>query len=281
MLKPLKAALGKWTPRDAGGARDPAALLAAAWPEIVGDEVARNSHPIKIVDDMLVVVTRSSGWSQQLGYLSEHVVAAVRARLPRAGIAQLRFRVGSVPDRTRRPAAADDAPAPRRAAGSAPPAESAEQAVERFRAAIDERRRAKTAAGWKTCAGCAALIAPGEALLCITCINARAQERASATARLLFEAPWLGYPGTAELVEGLTYREYESIRAALLSRWWETLARAGAAKRLSRDGRERLVASSYVVLQSKLPPEEISPAIVRNALGDELHDLIYGTEPKN
>ncbi len=62
----------------------------------------------------------------------------------------------------------------------------------------------------------------------------------------------------------------------LLSHWWGMLARARTAKRLSRDGRERLLASSYVLLQSKLAPEEIMPATVRNILGDELHDLLYG-----
>ena len=68
------------------------------------------------------------------------------------------------------------------------------------------------------------------------------------------------------------------IRNRLLSRWWETLARARASKRLSRDGRERTIASSYVVLKSKLPPEAIDPATVRNVLGDELHDVMYGME---
>ena len=96
--------------------------------------------------------------------------------------------------------------------------------------------------------------------------------------RLMFEAPWLGYAGTAQLIEGLTPADYESIRSRLLSNWWEALARVRASKRLSRDGRERTIASSYVVLKSKLPPEVIDPATVRNVLGDELNDLIYGTE---
>ncbi|MGB6966166.1 MAG: hypothetical protein WBD90_17085, partial [Xanthobacteraceae bacterium] len=42
-----------------------------------------------------------------------------------------------------------------------------------------------------------------------------------------------------------------------------------------RDGRERLVASSYVLLRSKIAPEDIMPATVRNVLGDELHELLY------
>ncbi len=72
-------------------------------------------------------------------------------------------------------------------------------------------------------------------------------------------------------------RSTSAIRSLLLARWWTMLVRARAqAKRLSSDGRERLAASSYVLLRSNLPPEEIMPATVRNVLGDELNDLLYG-----
>jgi hypothetical protein len=96
----------------------------------------------------------------------------------------------------------------------------------------------------------------------------------------LFEAPWLGYQGVAAQVEGLARDEYERIRKQLLARWWDTLVRAGRAGRLSRDGRERLIAGSYVVLKSGVSPEKIVPATVRNLLGDAIHELIYGMEPK-
>ncbi|MGC2407151.1 MAG: hypothetical protein WA431_12155, partial [Candidatus Cybelea sp.] len=111
---------------------------------------------------------------------------------------------------------------------------------------------------------------------CAACAAERAGARSAATARLLFEAPWLAYAGTASLVKGLQEEEYERIRTGLLKHWWGKLARARAAKQLSRDGSERIVASSYVLLQSKLPPEEIMSATVRGILGDELHDLLYG-----
>jgi hypothetical protein len=57
------------------------------------------------------------------------------------------------------------------------------------------------------------------------------------------------------------------------------LERARVAGHLSRDGRERLVASSYVLLRSKISPEEIMPATVRNVLGEELHELLYAGSP--
>jgi len=56
------------------------------------------------------------------------------------------------------------------------------------------------------------------------------------------------------------------------------LERARQAQRFSKDGIERTIASSYVVLKSELPPDEIRPATVRNVLGDELHDFLFGTE---
>ncbi|MGB8798055.1 MAG: hypothetical protein WCC70_10935, partial [Candidatus Aquilonibacter sp.] len=95
--------------------------------------------------------------------------------------------------------------------------------------------------------------------------------------RLLFEAPWLGFAGTAKLVEDLRQDEYESIRRRLLSRWWDRLRRVRLTGTLSRDGAERLIASSYVLLKSELAPERLTPAIVRNVLGDDLHELLYET----
>ncbi len=281
MLRRLNEAFAEWTPQErTRRLHDPLVLLAAGWDEIVGAGIARNSHPTRILDGALLVTTRSSAWSQQLSFLEERIVAAVRARFPQTSVVRLRFRVGKLPTVSRTPrtdGARGAVQAPRRDVAR-PPAATAAEAVARFRHGVDERERAKRDAGWKECGGCGALIAPRAGALCVTCANARAEKRMAAAARLLFEAPWLGYAGTAELVDGLTLQDYTSIRTRLLSRWWEALARARASKRLSRDGRERLIASSYVVLKSQLPPEAIDPATLRNVLGDELNELIYGTE---
>lgn len=279
-MKPLSEALGAWAP-PAGAARsaDPVAVLAAQWEDAVGAEVARNSLPARLADDTLAITTRSSAWSNQLSLLAEEILTAVRERLPGVSIQRLRFRVGRLnpPRAARLPLAASRRTGPLL---DRAPAASAEEALARWREDVAATRRAKQAAGWNECAGCAALVSPGAASLCIVCENARVQRRADDVERLLFDAPWLGYAGTAAAVSGLTIEEYESIRSRLLSRWWETLSKAKTAKRLSPDRRERSIASSYVVLRSKLPPDEIVPATVRNVLGDELHDLIYGMERK-
>ncbi|MGC1379900.1 MAG: DUF721 domain-containing protein, partial [Candidatus Baltobacteraceae bacterium] len=79
MLK-LSKALAGWKPAEKVAAREPLALLEACWPEIAGADVARNSHPTRIADGTLYVTTRSSAWSHQLSFLSEHVLRAVAAR---------------------------------------------------------------------------------------------------------------------------------------------------------------------------------------------------------
>jgi Dna[CI] antecedent, DciA len=275
----ISQAISQWTPAGDRFVADPLSLLQAGWSEIVGAEVAKNSSPSRIVAGTLIVVTRSAAWSHQLSFLAQRVRDAVAARLPSAGVERLRFRVGTLPKRAGAPPPSRNPAGPRHAAQAAPAA-TADQALERFARNVDAAKRAKRAAGWKECVACGVLVAPSRGRYCTTCGAERLQRRALATARLLFEAPWLGFAGTAELVDGLCKAEYESVRSQLLTRWWGMLEQTRRAGRLSRDGRERLVASSYVVLRSKLRPEEIAPATVRNVLGDELHDLLYADEQR-
>lgn len=280
-LRRISLTLESWTPSEQGSSshvHDPSILLAVAWPEIVGDANAANSHPAQVSGSTLLVTTRSSVWSQQLSFLSEEILAKVKARLPRAGIDQVRFRVGKLPTRGGVRPAARAATSRSRVRRERSEAATMHEALERFRSGVEEARRAKVASGWKECIGCNALIAPSSGMRCVSCENALNDERTREVARLLFEAPWLGYAGTEKLVERLHREEYESIRRRLLARWWEMLSRALATKHLSRDDRERLIASSYVILKSGLPPERLVPATVRNVLGDELHDLLYETE---
>ena len=273
----LSDALDGWKPGDGAVPDDPVILLGAAWSEIVGAENARNSHPIQADEQTLTIVTTSSVWSQQLSYLHDTVLASVRARLPTCGIERLRFRVGKLPQRRSEIARARVIERERAARAHAPAA-NADEALERFKATVSEAERAKRARGWKECSQCTALIAPGSGQLCVSCAIARGAERERLVSRLLYEAPWLGYAGTAELIEGLHRDEYDAIRLRLLVRWWDRLTRARYHGKLSRDGAERLIASSYVLLKSELPPERLTPAIVRNVLGDDVHDLLYSND---
>ncbi len=271
MLKPLRDALRTWSP--ASGHGDALGAAAAAWPELVGAEVAAHTRPARIAGETLIVATQSNAWSEQLSFLSEQILATLRDELGLKDVRRLSFRTDSVGKRLG-PRVIRGAIAPRRTgAARRERSASTQESLERFRAVVRTAQRAKAASGSKECAGCATLIAPDRAM-CAACENHLAQERERLVSRLLFDVPWLGYAGIAALVDGLQREEYERIRMRLLARWWTILDRARRAQRFSRNGRERLIASSYVIVKSGLAPERIAPATVQNVLGDELADLL-------
>lgn len=55
--------------------------LFARWTEVVGEDVARNCEPVRLVGGVLVVATASSSWATQLRYLSSNLQLAVNRAL--------------------------------------------------------------------------------------------------------------------------------------------------------------------------------------------------------
>lgn len=272
-MKPLKSALSAWEPQ-LGLHGDPLLALRAHWPSIVGPDVAANSRPAEFAQDSLLIVTRSSAWSQQLGFLSERILAAVRER-SNVSLERLRFRVGRLVETGNVPARRHVL-ARRSGQDARDPAPSLEAAVARFKHDVAAAQRAKANAGWKECSRCGVRIVPSSGPRCVPCENVRLQERDARVARLLFEAPWLGYAGIAPLLDDLKPHEYQLVRLQLLRRWKDALERVRRSGGRSLSTRDRMIASSYVLLKSELDPERIAPAVVRDLLGDELHDIFYG-----
>lgn len=275
-MKPLSRALAAWEP-SASLTEDPVSFLRAEWAAIVGEDVAANSRPAEISREALLVVTRSGAWSQQLAFLSEHILASLRERTGLL-IERLRFRVGRIGQKSAGTPLQRRRTARRRTGQERGATESLRAAFERFQADVATAQRAKERAGWKECLRCGVRIHPSAQSFCVPCENVRRQERDARVARLLFDAPWLGYAGIAPLVEGLTPAEYEAVRLRLLRRWKDVLERVRRTGGAHLTTRDRMIASSYVLLKSELDPERIAPAVVRDLLGDELHEILYGSE---
>lgn len=53
------------------------AVLFARWSEVVGEDVARNCDPVRLVGGVLVVATSSTSWATQLRYLANDLRRAV------------------------------------------------------------------------------------------------------------------------------------------------------------------------------------------------------------
>ena len=101
--------MSNWTPQQIGGqvrrelarfgAADGMADVVGAWPELVGEEVARNAWPARIArDGTLQVHTSSSAWAFELGQLAPTILERLRETLPKSPLKALRFAVGNLPE---------------------------------------------------------------------------------------------------------------------------------------------------------------------------------------
>lgn len=278
-LQPLRGSLATWKPGVRGTA-DPLHAISSAWPAIVGADVAANCVPISLANETLAIATQSSAWSQQLQFLSLTILRGIAEHAPGTTVARLAFRAGAFRVGERRgPAsqAAKAAKARRRGDVAAyEPAVDLADAFERVRARIRDARRATPV----SCVDCGApLPADAAARPCTACAIGRSRERTVELERLLFAAPWLSFTELREQLPRLTVAEYERCRRRLLGRWWLVLERAKTMRRLASGALERSIASSYVLLQTRLAPDLVTPEVVSNALGPELTALLYGPPP--
>ncbi len=88
--RPLAAAIG-----EALGRAEPATLLAAvqsAWPEAVGEAIAREATPVAERSGVVTVACSSSSWAQELDLLAGQILEKTRSKLPpEAALVGLRF----------------------------------------------------------------------------------------------------------------------------------------------------------------------------------------------
>ncbi|TAM77668.1 DUF721 domain-containing protein [bacterium] len=275
VMERLFTALQRWQPPAEASLEH---AVASHWERIVGPGVAANARPRELRDGALTVLVPSAAWRHELSFHAPSIVAALRA-VPEIGnrVERLRLRLGRA--RMIRVGRAQAFTPQRRP--SAPlgdprrdPALDTATAFERLRQRFARIAREERRHGREACPDCGAFLARGER--CISCSRRRDEATVRATQRYLFESPWIGYDGTAALVPGLDFALYAHVRARTLERWWKMLERARYRGAVSRDGRERKVAQSYVALKSGLTPERLTPVITRDILGDQIYDLLWG-----
>jgi hypothetical protein len=76
--------------------------LVSAWPELVGEEVARNAWPARVArDGTLLVNTSSSVWAFELGQLAPRILERFRGELGEGAPTGLRFVQGPLPEPVR------------------------------------------------------------------------------------------------------------------------------------------------------------------------------------
>ena len=77
----------------------PLSEITAAWPQAVGEAVARQAWPLRLGrDGTLHVATSSATWAFELDRLSPEIGERLSALVGAAAPRKLRFRVGPVPE---------------------------------------------------------------------------------------------------------------------------------------------------------------------------------------
>jgi hypothetical protein len=88
----------------------PLSEITAAWPQAVGEAVARQAWPLRLgKDGTLHVATSSATWAFELDRLSPEIGERLSALVGAAAPRKLRFRVGPVPEPGMVPEQRDDA----------------------------------------------------------------------------------------------------------------------------------------------------------------------------
>ena len=119
----VRRELGRFGPVDG----DVVAIV-RAWPEAVGETVARNAWPARLArDGTLHVNTASSTWAFELGRLTPTILEQLRAELGETTPPTLRFAPGPIPEPEAE--AAERRAPPRPEIGSEHRAEAAEIAA--------------------------------------------------------------------------------------------------------------------------------------------------------
>jgi predicted nucleic acid-binding Zn ribbon protein len=77
------------------GLPDPSTLreLRAAWPEIVGGQIASHSRPRTLRDRVLTIAVDSAPWATQLRYLEAELLARLQARAGPGVVERIRLAV--------------------------------------------------------------------------------------------------------------------------------------------------------------------------------------------
>lgn len=286
--KSLRALLAHWHPageRVALGGE--VGALAAAWPDAVGEDVARRTRTTAFRDGTLTVITPSNAWSHQLTFLAPTIVQRMCERCPGVDLRKLRFVVatgrsrallarGAQPRRARRYQTKTPIATLAQDAGHAACAVSNDPAVwlDNLRHEQTRLDRERLAQGWRRCRTCGRW-SPKD--VCEPCAQEARRHEEGLIAQRIAAAPWLRFEEHARSAPGLDARAYARVRRALLTQWEQQLRTAQ--RRLRRDAldaADRVVAWSYVMLTLHARQTDVSPAVLANTLGQKWADALNG-----
>jgi len=91
---PIATLIDKWFDQKNYSRKRANYSVFQAWSKIVGQDIARNTEPIKFYSDILVIRVSNSVWTQELQYLKPQLLEKIRTSFPETNIKDLMFKIG-------------------------------------------------------------------------------------------------------------------------------------------------------------------------------------------
>lgn len=256
------------------------------WRQIVDETIAENVEPVTIEHGILFVDVKSAAFKDQLKFYAEEIIDAVNAACNQSEplVKDIRIAKGfqianKPPPKIKTPAQIVKSKVEfkqitltdeeRRSCEEQSQKISDEKLRETVLQSLLARARVqkfRVANGWHKCRNCATLCPPEE-IFCEVC---RVQERETMVAELFkifYDAPWVKTSDAQKiLLERMPFMRsecspeiVESARTSLIQR---------LAGNVQFGDEESADVKKLVMLEKRLPPEKVTPAIIRRTLID-------------
>ena len=68
--------------------------ILAIWPQVVGEDIAARTQPVKIEDGVLYVRVNHSAWMQELHFMEKEILRKLKEAAPNIEVGRIRFSAG-------------------------------------------------------------------------------------------------------------------------------------------------------------------------------------------
>ena len=251
------------------------------WREFVGEKISAKVKPVKLERGVLLVAVESSAYKDQLKFWSEDIIDAINEKFGEPLVKGIKpAQAFQVVKPVELPPPEVDKPklAPENMTLSA---EEIRHCEERAQKVSDDKLREtvlqtlisheklqkfRLASGWHKCLKCNSLCEPKE-ILCPVCTVKERDAMVNALFKIFHAAPWLkAWEAQKILLEQMPYMKNECLLSTIESARTSLIQQVASKVRFGDETSPDVL--KLVALKKRLPPDKLTPAIIRRALTD-------------
>lgn len=251
------------------------------WCEFVGEKISAKVKPVKLERGILLVAVESSAYKDQLKFWSEEIIDAINEKFGEPLVKGIKPAQGfQVVKPVEIPLPVVDKPklTPENVTLSA---EEIRRCEERAQKVANEQLREtvlqtllshaklqkfRLASGWHKCLKCDSLCEPTE-ILCPVCTTKEREAMVNALFKIFNDAPWLkAWEAQKILLEQMPHMKSDCLLTTIESARTSLIQQVASKVRFGDETSPDVL--KLVALKKRLPPDKLTPAIIRRALAE-------------